>query len=172
VLGDVVVQLHEHGAIGDGTVRLSLLLDDVAEHVRVVPIALSGFSLPPGASDVELSADVVFPGDASQVLGVMPHLHRAGRSALLTENADEHDGCLVDAPHFDFAFQEVAFYETPIKLGAGERLRLRCAWNTDGRTAPTTWGESSDDEMCTVFLFTTSFGGRLRSGRVSPADRR
>ena len=156
---DVVVQVHQHGAAA-GDVALSLLVaDEVAAPVAVVPMALAGFSLPPGNADVEITRTMPFHG---RVIGVMPHLHELGRGARIdVDNAaagDSNDGagggCLVDADRYDFRFQEVAFYDEPIDV-ATSRLALRCRWDTTSRVAATPWGEASNDEMCTVFLFTT-----------------
>lgn len=153
--GPLVVQLHEHGPSDALAVGLSLLLVDEVEHtVAPYPAAASGFVLPAGEERVELerSFPLASPTDV-QVLGVMPHLHQAGRSASLHA---EGGPCLVDAPGFDFGWQQIAFYEEPLPLPAGAPLTLSCAWDTRGRTGPIPWGESSDDEMCTVFLFLTA----------------
>lgn len=152
--GPLLVQLHQHGASGVADARVSLLLvDDAPRSVRTVPVAVTDFLLPPGEADVAVVRTVPLPLDGEVlVLGVMPHLHGAGRAASL---AVEGGPCLVDAPRFDFAWQELAFYEFPVPLAAGARATLSCRWDTRGRSTPTAWGESSDDEMCTVFLFVT-----------------
>ena len=82
----------------------------------------------------------------------MPHLHRAGRSVSLQA---EPARCLVSAPRYDFDFQRVAFYREPFSLRGGTPLQLECVYDTRDRTRPTSFGETSDDEMCTVFLFVT-----------------
>jgi len=148
--GPWVVQVHQHGR-ADGPGSLTLLLREAIDHaVRVTPIAASGFRLPAGEERTVLDrpARLPFPGDAL-LLGVLPHMHRAGRRVAL---AVEGGPCLVDAPRYDFEWQETALYEEPVALPAGARLSLTCAWDTRGRTSPVPWGESTDDEMCTVFL--------------------
>jgi len=155
--GPLVVQVHQHGATSVATARLSLLiLDDAPRTVRMLPVAQSGFSLPAGQPDVTVARTMPAPleGDAL-VVGVMPHMHGAGRAATLSVQGGP---CLADAPRFDFGWQEIAFYETPLVLQAGVRLSLTCTWDTRDRSAPVRWGESSDDEMCTVFLFVTDPG--------------
>ncbi len=154
--GPLIVQVHQHGAapVPVPEAKVSLFLVDHARWpVRTVPVAATDFSLPPGQDDVGIERTMPLPFDHDVlVVGVMPHLHGAGRAASSTLDGGD---CLVDAPRFDFGFQELAFYETPVRVAAGARALLSCRWDTRGRSSPTTWGESSDDEMCTVFLFVT-----------------
>ena len=151
---DVIVQIHQHGA-SSALVHLDLLLGHADDVVTVTPLALAGFSLPPDAAHVELARTLPLPfAPHTRILGVMPHMHQAGRAARVDVDVD--GACLADAPRFDFQFQQVAFYEAPVDVDAGARATLTCAWDTRGRTSDTPWGESSDDEMCTVFLFTTT----------------
>jgi hypothetical protein len=148
----LIVQLHQHGAIAaPSQARLALLFDDAVDRAaEVVPIAAADFELPPGLPSVAVDRHIPLPLDGARVLGVMPHLHRAGRAVRL----DAAFGpCLVDAPRFSATFQEVAFYETPMDLAPGTRLDLHCAWDTGDRLEATSFGESDDEEMCTVFLF-------------------
>jgi hypothetical protein len=134
--------------------QISLLLADQVEHeLTMLPIAGTGFELPAGVAPVKIERTVLLARERDAlVLGVMPHLHAAGRAARLSV---EGGPCLVDAPHYDFAWQEMAFYEAPVRVAAGAPLALSCTWDTRDRTANVHWGESSDDEMCTVFLFAT-----------------
>lgn len=150
----VVVQLHQHGPSDVAHTRVSLLLGAEVQHaLQVTPAAVAGFSLPGAQPSVVLTRTVTveLPGQ-TRLRGVMPHMHSAGRAV----SARRGEACLVDAARFDAEWQEVAFYDPPEALSGGASLTLRCEWDTQGRPAPTPWGESSDDEMCTVFLFTSA----------------
>lgn len=147
--GDVARHRGEvHRLVGGERALLTLLVRaEVERALAIAPVALAGFTLAPGG-DVELARAVDLPaGDLA-----------VGRALSLTLLAgvgggDEDDACIVDAPRFDAAFQEVAFFQRPRAIERGARGTLSCAWDTGERTTPTRWGEGSLDEMCTVFLF-------------------
>jgi hypothetical protein len=82
------------------------------------------------------------------VFGVFPHLHGRGQALTLEAGGD----CLVDAPTWDYRWQEAAWFTTPRPLSSGTPLRLSCTWNTEDADGITVWGESAEDEMCMVFL--------------------
>jgi hypothetical protein len=153
----VIVQVHEYGALAEGDARVAELTLGVSEHVEraltIVPVAHAGFSLAPGAPLVDVTRPVSLP--AGDVVGVMPHLHVAGRAlSLRSSDGSSDDGaCIVDAPRYDFAFQEVAFFTSALHVEPATTGTLTCTWDTTDRTAPTRWGEGSLDEMCTAFLF-------------------
>jgi hypothetical protein len=152
--GMLVVQLHQHGPSAQPNAEISLLLADSVEHeLTMLPVAATGFVLEAGAARVTLERSLLFSrARDALVFGVMPHLHTTGRAVSLSV---EGGPCLVDAPRYDFAWQEMAFYDAPIPVAAGAGLSLACAWDTRDRSSNVQWGESSDDEMCTVFLFVT-----------------
>lgn len=147
----LILQLHSHGA-DDGAVdasRLRLFFSSSPQRtLAYVPIDATGFSLPPGLDVVDDARVTVLEQDL-QVFGVLPHMHAAGRAIELRQAAG---GCVVDVPAFDFGWQETAWLSAPRSLAAGSALELSCSWSTRERSTPTRWGESSDDEMCTVFL--------------------
>ncbi len=147
----VIVQLHEYGALDERDAPFAELTlhvaDDVERALAIIPVAHAGFSLAPGAALAQVTRPVPLP--AGEVVGVMPHLHVAGRSLALTSE----ETCIVSAPRYDFAFQEVAFFVSPLHLNEGATGTLTCTWDTTDRSTPTRWGEGSLDEMCTAFLF-------------------
>ena len=145
--GPMVVQLHL------GTDEASALVE--LEHAATVehelafyPIAATHLALPPGEDDVTWTETVPLATPDLQVFGVMPHLHARGRSLSLRTD----DTCLVDAPRWDYRWQELASYTAPVTLRSATPLTLSCAFSTLDATAPTVWGEGADDEMCMVFL--------------------
>lgn len=148
----VIVQLHEYGALAVDdarTAELTLGVTDEVEHaLAIVPVAHAGFALAPGEANAQITRTVELP--AGEIVGVMPHLHVAGRALSLSTAADQ---CIVSAPRYDFAFQEVAFFAQPLHVDEGATGTLTCTWDTSDRIMPTRWGEGSLDEMCTAFLF-------------------
>lgn len=157
----LVVQVHT-GARG-GAARVALfVVDEVAHPLAFVPVALTGFTLPPGAARTVLEGLVSVPptpgavaNDATIVHGVAPHLHARGRSLTLRTVGGLSPGegtCIVDAKRYSSDRQEIAFFDAPLQLAAGAPLSLSCAWSTADDDAAVLFGEGADDEMCMVFL--------------------
>ena len=79
------------------------------------------------------------------------HMHTMGSRFSLTLNPGASDEqVLFEIPEWDFNWQGRYQYETPIRVAAGDRVRIRCTWNkaTGEAQKYTTWGESTRDEMC------------------------
>lgn len=153
----IVMQVHyntAHGAhggsIGADTTSLSLMLapTKVAKPAVLLPLADLNFTIPPFTPT---STSVTFPLPIGATLyGIGPHMHTRGRSIQVTSD----EGCLVDVPQWDFNWQQLYRFETPVALKAGTRLKLTCTW--DNPTNVTVrWGEGTDDEMCLSFLYLT-----------------
>ena len=135
--------------------------DEVATVMRPVPIAASGFSLPPGERRVEFSLTRPSPFAGPVVVhGVFPHMHTLGASIRLevaSGQPDEAAGqCLAQSVRWRFDWQDTAFFAKPKLLAPSTPLTLRCAWDTRGRDEVTRWGEGSLDEMCSLFLFVSA----------------
>lgn len=94
------------------------------------------------------------------ILRITPHMHQLGvHSSMVLERANGSEETLLDEP-FDFNSQ--TSYESNAVLQPGDRLRATCSWNNDSGGL-TTFGPSSDDEMC--YLFTLAYpAGSLSTG--------
>ncbi len=111
-------------------------------------------SLEPGREAVEytweLSIDDIrgeLPG--FDLFGVLPHMHGYGRSLRFdVVHADDSETCGIDVPNWDFDWQLYYFYETPLRLGAGDRVRVTCTYDTRAASEPVLPGWGSGDEMC------------------------
>lgn len=145
--GPMIVQLHL-GA-DDARATLELETTDAVEHVLAyVPVAATNFALPPGEASVSWTETFPLAAPDLRVYGVMPHLHTRGRALSLRSP----DRCLVDAPRWDYRWQELASYTTPVTVRSGTPLTLSCTFSTLDATTTTVWGERAEDEMCMVFL--------------------
>jgi hypothetical protein len=144
--------------------ELSVILytaHDVPTTIRPIPIAASGFTLPPGEERVEFTLSQFTPFSEPVIVhGVFPHMHALGSSVSLTMGSEEQtEGeakCLAQSARWRFDWQDTAFFETAISLAPSTPLTLHCVWDTRGRSEATHWGEGSLDEMCTLFLFVSS----------------
>lgn len=147
----MVVQLHLGSATARAGAEAHIDLDVAAavdRPLRFLPIAATGFLLPPGEAAVTWTETHPLAASDFDVVGVFPHMHAQGRELLLRSP----DACLVHTPRWDYTWQELAFYTEPVSLSSGTPLELSCTFSTLAATAPTVWGESATDEMCMVFL--------------------
>lgn len=146
--GPMIVQLHRGASAEGATARLELEHAASAEAIAFIPIAATRFALPPGEASVAWTETMPLAAPDLRVYGVMPHLHARGRSLTLRSE----DGCLVDAPRWDYRWQELASFAAPVVLPSGTPLTLTCTFSTLDATTTTVWGERAEDEMCMVFL--------------------
>ena len=114
--------------------------------------------LPPGQRDVPYSWEVpvddylaAVGGDQIQLYGVFPHMHALGRTLRVERvgaDAAAPPECLGDVPRWDFNWQLFYFYQQPVTLHAGDKLRVTCNFDTSSRTEPTLPGWGTQNEMC------------------------
>jgi hypothetical protein len=147
-----VLQIHYNlagGARPDHTrVRLHVV-DAVPHEALIAPLANVELSLPPGQRLVTSAATGEIPdGPGLDMLGVYPHMHLRGRTLRVERLRDDQTTCLLDVPSWDFHWQEFFFYDNPVDLRAGDRLRITCGYDTSADTKTVTWGEGTADEMC------------------------
>jgi len=149
----MVMQIHYHAAgapLSDRT-RIDLeLADSVEKEAIVLPLADTSLSLAPGMRDANASTEATLKDPpAVDVYGVFPHMHRLGRTLRVEHTDTSHEqSCLVDVPSWRFEWQQFYFYQQPIRIDVGDRVRLTCSFDTSSRTDTVTWGEGTDDEMC------------------------
>ena len=153
----IVMQVHYNTSHGDGhdhaiapdvtTVKLQLAKGRVEKPAILFPIADLNFTIPPGASGYASSVSFPFPA-AATLYGMGPHMHTRGRKITVTAD----NTCLVNVPAWDFNWQQLYQFTTPIALKLGARLRLTCTWdNVSDKVVR--WGEGTDDEMCLNYLY-------------------
>lgn len=98
------------------------------------------------------SCDLVVPEDGI-ITGVLGHMHTIGRSLRLTLDADSpEEQILLDIPDWSFDWQMQYGLAKPLRVKAGQPLRLECSW--DRSKAPgrepkyVVFAEGTEDEMC------------------------
>jgi hypothetical protein len=152
-----VLQIHYNlaaGTLPDRTrVRLQLV-DAVPHEALVEPLANVDLSVPPGQKLVTSAAVAEIPdGPGLDMLGIYPHMHLRGRTLRVERLRDDQTTCLLNVPSWDFHWQEFFFYDTPVDLRAGDRLRITCGYDTSDDTTTVTWGEGTADEMCVAGIY-------------------
>jgi mono/diheme cytochrome c family protein len=148
----------------DSTLARLRVADEVErEGLFALPDLLldSDDTLPPGMESVpytwELGLDdalAAFGVDHLDIYGVFPHMHELGRRYRM-EIVDEggEAQCAAEVENWDFDWQLFYFYEEPIQITPGKRLRVTCEYDTRGRTEPTTPGWGTQNEMCVGGVF-------------------
>jgi hypothetical protein len=161
----LVVQMHYNladesvrGQSDSTLLRLRVAGEVEREGLFMLPDLLldSGDTLPPGMESVpytwELGMDLLlgFLGvDHLDIYGVFPHMHELGRRHRMEfVDAAGQVTCGAEVKRWDFDWQLVYFYEEPIPIAPGTTLRVTCDYDTRGRTAPTTPGWGTQNEMC------------------------
>jgi tetratricopeptide (TPR) repeat protein len=111
--------------------------------------------IPAGEAAYEIRDRYLLPVDA-QVLAVQPHAHNLGREMY----AEAHlpDGTvrsLITIRDWDFRWQDVYRYRTPISLPKGSTISMRFTYDNSDRNARNpfhparriVWGQNTTDEM-------------------------
>ena len=139
------MQIHYNlagGALPDHTrVRLHLV-DAVPHEALIAPLVNVELSLPPGRGLVTSAATGEIPdGPGLDMLGVYPHMHLRGRTLRVERLRDDQTTCLLNVPSWEFHWQQFFFYDSPVDLRAGDRLRITCGYDTSADTKTVTWAK-------------------------------
>jgi hypothetical protein len=175
---DIVLEAHYHpdGKPEKDRSRLALFFTrgEVRKRLHLGDVTNTAFRVPAGDPDYVVSWSAFIPTDMT-VLSVNPHLHNRGRSMRAT--ATLPDGTtreLVSVHDWDFRWQPSYRYKEPIKLPRRTRIDVVAHFdNSDANPnnpyhppRDVTWGEGTDDEMCTLFLAYTEDDEDLRNEPV------
>jgi hypothetical protein len=133
--------------------QVELELDDQVAEAHVLPLAANG-PLAPGLASVQVDARQVVD-QSIRVVGVAPRMHNRGKTMTV---AVENNGttCLATFPAWHFNDQQLFRASHPVAVPSGSNLHITCDFDTEGRTDPVAFGDSTDDEECTAYLFVTN----------------
>jgi hypothetical protein len=118
--------------------------------------------LPAGAPDVAVPAAIVFTED-SHITGMVPHTHLRGKTwEDRLVYPDGHTQVILSVPTYDFNWQTLYEFATPLAVPKGTRLETVAHYdnspNNKANPDPTKevhWGEQTFDEMqFTALLYT------------------
>jgi hypothetical protein len=112
------------------------------------------FTLPPGAADVAVDADVEFLQDAT-VWGIFPHTHLRGKKweykLILPDGTSK---VILSVPRYDFNWQTYYMFREPLQVAKGSKI-ISTAWydnsaanksNPDPKSE-VRWGDQTWEEM-------------------------
>jgi peroxiredoxin/mono/diheme cytochrome c family protein len=154
----VQFQIHytPNGTATEDTTELGLIFakEKPKHQVRVLPIVNTGFAIPPGADNHEVTAVAPLPFNA-KILGVLPHMHLRGKAFRyeITEPGKKTE-MLLDVPRYDFNWQLLYNLSEPRGLPRGTTIKAT-GWfdNSDKNPAnpdpkkTVRWGQQTYEEM-------------------------
>lgn len=88
-----------------------------------------------------------------EVHGIFPHMHERGRTWRAEIVEGDETRCAGEVKAWDFDWQLFYFFEEPLVLRAGSKLRVTCGFDTRDATEPVTPGWGTQNEMCLAGLF-------------------
>ncbi len=137
------------------TVKVQYAASPVAVPLEAIPVANTGFVVPPMSTEADAGANYPASGvtpAAMRLWAVQPQLREQGKSARL---ALANGQCLLDLIRWDTSWQQTYFYSAPVALPAGSSVRLDCHWfNNDA--SPLKWGTGADGELCLGYLYVST----------------
>lgn len=136
--------------------------DSSAREVRPAQFINGQFTIPAGAANVAIEADVEFLQDAT-VWGLFPHTHLRGKKweykMILPDGTTK---TILSVPNYDFNWQTYYMFKEPLKVPKGAKI-VSTAWydnsaanksNPDAKV-DVKWGDQTWEEMqYTGLLFT------------------
>ncbi len=166
---DLVLQTHLHPSGKAESERSSIgiyFADRVPERESIevqIPQSfgsVSGIVIPAGQENYTLRESFVLPA-AVRAYATLPHAHYIGKQFELT--ATFPDGAvheLLRIEDWDFAWQHLYQYESPVLLPAGTRLETVIQWDNSAENPfnpfnppqEIAWGAYSEDEMGSIIL--------------------
>jgi hypothetical protein len=164
----ITFQMHytAHGHVMNDRTTLALRFakEKPAEEIFANYFANGSFTLPAGAKDISVSAEIGVSRPV-RIWGMMPHTHLRGTRWLYKlEKPDGSAQVVLDVPHYDFNWQTYYMFTTPIEVPAGGKI-TSMAWydnsasnkhNPDAST-DVHWGEQTWEEMqYTGFLYSVA----------------
>jgi Copper type II ascorbate-dependent monooxygenase, N-terminal domain/Copper type II ascorbate-dependent monooxygenase, C-terminal domain len=158
----LVIEIHYNTVDGGGTDRTQVDLEVRTSGVtagRFVALANHDLNLPPHMRDVAATAtmhvaDFIESSSPVHLYGVFPHMHTmATAQHVEVVHADSTRSCVADVPRWNFHWQRLYLYDTPLVLDPRDDIAITCRYDTSSRTAPVMWGEGTLDEMCVTAMF-------------------
>ncbi len=136
--------------------------------------AETDFEIPAGATDFATRATYRFDEDAT-VYGLSPHMHyRGSRFTFEAQYPDASKETLLSVPWYEFDWQPMYFFDTPVKVAGGTRIQCEGAFDNSAQnprnpdpTKSVRFGEQTHEEM---FIGYVGYSQPYRAEDFQPAD--
>ena len=119
-----------------------------------------GKELEPGVANATFSWDAPLNwyGNAEafgdiEVLALLPHMHRRGRTMSIDFNIGGEDVCGGYVDRWDFEWQNIFWLKDGIPATADDEVQVTCGFDTTEDTDPVPAGFGTESEMCLVGLY-------------------
>ena len=131
------------------------------EEVRFANLSNGSFTIPAGASDHVVTAEMVTTADVT-LRQMLPHTHLRGKSWEYTATyPDGRSEVLLAVPKYDFNWQTDYVFATPVKLPKGTKIRAVAHYDNSAAnkanpdpTVDVKWGDQTWEEMMfTAFVY-------------------
>jgi hypothetical protein len=160
---DLVLQIHytTNGTAGTDISKVGLIYSKTAPAERILTLNASnvGFSIPPGAPDTKVDAQLTLQRDATLV-NLLPHMHLRGKSfEFRATYPNGKTEVLLSVPHYDFNWQ--LWYRLPPGKKLPKGTVIDCEAHFDNSrnnrvnpdpTKTVHFGEQTWDEMMVGFI--------------------
>jgi hypothetical protein len=165
----IVMQVHYFPSrvTGDDQTRIGLYFakSKVEQRLFQIPIVNQKFKIQPGEEKHEVTATLtVIPLLTADAIWIYPHMHLLGREIKVeVTGLDRETRPMIYQNDWDFNWQGSYTYKEPMKLRAGDRIKLTCVFdnsennprNPNNPLIEVGWGEKTTDEMCLAFIGVT-----------------
>ena len=131
------------------------------KEVMVAALQNANFTLPAGASDVKIDAEMTVNQDLT-IWSMLPHTHVRGRQWHLEATyPDGRTETILDVPRYDFNWQTDYVFKQPLSLPKGTKIRTSAWYDNSAAnksnpdpTVDVHWGDQTWQEMqFTAFAF-------------------
>jgi hypothetical protein len=131
------------------------------KEVAVAALQNANFTLPAGASDVKVDAEMTLNQDIT-IWSMLPHTHVRGKQWHLEAiYPDGRTETILDVPRYDFSWQTDYVFKQPLRLPKGTKIRTSAWYDNSAAnksnpdpTVDVHWGDQTWQEMqFTAFAF-------------------
>jgi hypothetical protein len=116
-------------------------------------------SLAPGQTSVKYTweshvSDYFGDLPGVELYGIMPHMHQRGHKYRMNFGSDDASlGCGIDVGTWDFHWQHMYFYASPLAMTQDTRVQVTCDYDTSADTEPVLPGWGTRNEMCLATMY-------------------
>jgi len=175
---EVILQVHYHPSGKPESDRTKLGIYFARKPIKQVlhwnDASSFEFKLPAGVSDTLVKGSWFVPVDV-EALAVAPHMHQLGKDIRMSfTDTKGRSRDLIHIPDWDPSWQNTYFFEKPIPLPRGTRVKVEAHFdnsahprNPSSPPKPVKWGHGVFDEMCVGYIAVVKKGQDLtRPGEI------
>lgn len=150
---------------------IDLRLDDTADDATAIVLGNAAWLVgetqlveagdPDEAYWYQLDPRLFTGGEAVELQGVSPHMHRFAKNIRVMRLRGEEATCLLEIPDWEFGWEQLYWFAEPVRLEVGDELYIECHFDNSAANQPPgveprdiAWGDT-DQDMCVAFAVYT-----------------